>query len=611
MAYQPPALRGQNKGNCDEHRTDTDIAHLTLGFMHAGLDQVGNGPVAQSEHLHDETSARSDQNDPNNATFGSPRSDTTVTPYSGGVALPLIGRLDSISNGSQMSPSAALPSPHMATGLPNTGGFASNSRFFNGGSPRWTTANATPVTQSTYQNEALERRNNLPPFGGPGSLLSLYPSGNPWTSPTYGGSFSAISGMAPRRLEDVGRFMNASTNPVPPRSVEHLSSPPILPMTPPQVADPRDTQDHEAKAELQFMLSMAKKHGFNIVPAPIATQEAQPIATISGSALDATSPRPAPVILHRLSPVETEYDDDHEHEDSRSALRNRRGRGNSVLGGGLTERGFNRERGESASRGGRGRGGPVRYQPPGGPRAFNRVREPLENLSRIWKSPEVVLQEEWTRVRNSMRRLFPQSEIAKWKFEDYKKHKEATEAHATAMKERAEALGKIKMPKVILKPQDGTMNILAEAERIANDHFPLLGETYEQHVLRNQGRDILMFPCPDDTSYVLSSKTIWCVNWKNGKEEIADWPSIAELKWEGDDRAKTNVGRFLPLPRERGAPGMPWNQLEVVKQHGLDRVWLPPTEEDIIAPVDEIPEELKNTFVLPEIWDAIEDSVNN
>lgn len=66
-----------------------------------------------------------------------------------------------------------------------------------------------------------------------------------------------------------------------------------------------------------------------------------------------------------------------------------------------------------------------------------------------------------------------------------------------------------------------------------------------------------------NTSRVLGMKTIWCHDWQNGKDEIAPWPSMQEMKWEGDDRAKTNCGRFLPLPREQGAQGILWSQLHV------------------------------------------------
>lgn len=45
--------------------------------------------------------------------------------------------------------------------------------------------------------------------------------------------------------------------------------------------------------------------------------------------------------------------------------------------------------------------------------------------SRTWISPEAQHQQEFLVVRNSMRRLFKNSEVAKWKFSDYTAHKEA------------------------------------------------------------------------------------------------------------------------------------------------------------------------------------------
>jgi hypothetical protein len=61
---------------------------------------------------------------------------------------------------------------------------------------------------------------------------------------------------------------------------------------------------------------------------------------------------------------------------------------------------------------------------------------------------------------------------------------------------------------------------------------------------------------------------------------------MAEMKWEGDDRAKTGVGRFLPLPREEGPPGLMWNQLPVIEQYPIDQVCKIPTMEDVYLPVD-------------------------
>jgi hypothetical protein len=78
------------------------------------------------------------------------------------------------------------------------------------------------------------------------------------------------------------------------------------------------------------------------------------------------------------------------------------------------------------------------------------------------------------------------------------------------------------------------------------------------------------------------------------------------MKWEGDDRAKTKVGRFLPLPREEGPPGLAWSQMQVVEQYPLDQVARIPTMEDIYLPVDEIDDEVKYDLINKDLEDAID-----
>jgi hypothetical protein len=99
------------------------------------------------------------------------------------------------------------------------------------------------------------------------------------------------------------------------------------------------------------------------------------------------------------------------------------------------------------------------------------------------------------------------------------------------------------------------------------------------------------------------------MNWMEGKEEVAPWPSFAELKWEGDDRAKTSVGRFLPLPREMGAPGITWAQLQVVEQYELDQVARIPDMEDVYLPVDEIDDEVKYDLITRDLEEAMEQAM--
>jgi hypothetical protein len=183
--------------------------------------------------------------------------------------------------------------------------------------------------------------------------------------------------------------------------------------------------------------------------------------------------------------------------------------------------------------------------------------------SRTWMSAEAQAQQEWMVIRNSMRRQFKNSNVAKWKHNDYIAHREAMIAAqatelANKLRAKEEALS-LRIPPI---PQDTQQNL---------HKWGLFGNFAQ----------VGNFGC------VLGEQTIWCHDWLNGKDEIAPWPSIAELKWEGDDRAKTGVGRFFPLPREEGPPGLSWNQLPIVDQYPIDQVARIPTMEDIYLPIDD------------------------
>jgi hypothetical protein len=193
--------------------------------------------------------------------------------------------------------------------------------------------------------------------------------------------------------------------------------------------------------------------------------------------------------------------------------------------------------------------------------------------SRTWVSPDTQHMHEFTIIRNAMRRLFKHSEVAKWRYADYIAHREAMiESQkkrlkkTVSQKERERELG---VPQMEAKA------------------FHTLDQLLPGHNLNMEG----------NTSRVLGLKTIWCVEWMNGKDEFAPWPSMAEMKWEGDDRAKTGVGRFPAIPREVGAPGISWNQLQAVEVYPLDQVWRVPQLDDILLPVDEIAEDTKQSLI--------------
>ncbi|CAO2650874.1 Nn.00g091710.m01.CDS01 [Neocucurbitaria sp. VM-36] len=181
--------------------------------------------------------------------------------------------------------------------------------------------------------------------------------------------------------------------------------------------------------------------------------------------------------------------------------------------------------------------------------------------SRTWMSRDQQTQQEFMVIRNAMRRLFKNSEVSKWKLSDYIAHREAMVASqanqlARQVKAKEEARTSAAIPQNI------------------------------QHSLRKWGLEG-NFDEYGNFGRVLGEQTIWCNDWMNGKDEIAPWPSMAEMKWEGDDRAKTGVGRFLPLPREEGPPTLQWSQLPCVDQYPLDQVARIPTMEDVYLPVDD------------------------
>jgi len=180
---------------------------------------------------------------------------------------------------------------------------------------------------------------------------------------------------------------------------------------------------------------------------------------------------------------------------------------------------------------------------------------------RTWVSPDVQIQQEFLMVRNSMRRLFKHSDVAKWKLSDYVAHREAIVASkANDVARQGES-----------EEEDGYISGIIPPET--------------QELLRRCGLHG-NFDEIGNFSRVLGLPTIWCKDWLNGKDEVSPWPTTAEMKWEGDDRAKTGVGRFLPLPREQGPPGLLWNQLPAIEQHPIDQVCKIPTMEDVYLPVD-------------------------
>lgn len=100
----------------------------------------------------------------------------------------------------------------------------------------------------------------------------------------------------------------------------------------------------------------------------------------------------------------------------------------------------------------------------------------------------------------------------------------------------------------------------------------------------------------DNLTSVTAERTMWCKRWEHFSGYEAAWPTIAELKYEGEDRAESNVGRYLPLPRFRTNETVPAKDCISTPESWpiFDMLNKPPTEDDVLSRlfgVDEVLEE--------------------
>lgn len=79
----------------------------------------------------------------------------------------------------------------------------------------------------------------------------------------------------------------------------------------------------------------------------------------------------------------------------------------------------------------------------------------------------------------------------------------------------------------------------------------------------------------DNRGTVLSEQTIWTPNYMPTNDHPqAPWPSLEEMKEEGDERNTSGFGRFPALPRvPPGNETVGWKQRNVVNAYPFDNVW--------------------------------------
>jgi hypothetical protein len=233
--------------------------------------------------------------------------------------------------------------------------------------------------------------------------------------------------------------------------------------------------------------------------------------------------------------------------------------------------------------------------------------------SKTWVSQDAAIKQKWYQLEPRLARMLPVERVAVKKcpyvprtLNEYIQHR----------KEYRELEVKRQKQLVVSK----NLDLQAQANIVSTLNIPEYGInlSYPHHMDLAFNGKVLEFGCfePDDSKYpagfnpiicdpanrsaVLAQQSIWVVGDRHRVpwREEADWPSLQEMKWEGNQRIATEdgkFGRFMAVPREP-APGVQWNTVPFTKFYDLDKVWRIPDMEDIFAPIQDI-----DDVVVPEL----------
>ncbi|KAI9750313.1 MAG: hypothetical protein M1815_001880 [Lichina confinis] len=116
-----------------------------------------------------------------------------------------------------------------------------------------------------------------------------------------------------------------------------------------------------------------------------------------------------------------------------------------------------------------------------------------------------------------------------------------------------------------------------------------------------------VMPPHDGRGAVLAQPTVWCpYPYVTGRHE-ASWPSIKEYEWEGDGRAKSGFGRFLPLMRVRDNATVAWHKVPIQPLLDFDQVNHRRTAEVIEWDATVGKETAGALFIDASLWKAIDE----
>ncbi len=146
--------------------------------------------------------------------------------------------------------------------------------------------------------------------------------------------------------------------------------------------------------------------------------------------------------------------------------------------------------------------------------------------------------------------------------------------------------------------------VVAHGERICSWYVNEV--TASVNAVPGTSRNLMHVP-NDGLARILAQPTVWCRNSHPEGRPAAPWPSAAAFQWEGDGRAETGVGRFLPLPRVQGNGTVAWFMLPRLPELEFDRVGRIPTAQDLESAANDN-EQLSDSVINSTLWDAINEA---
>ncbi|KAK4947632.1 hypothetical protein LTR10_013578 [Elasticomyces elasticus] len=192
---------------------------------------------------------------------------------------------------------------------------------------------------------------------------------------------------------------------------------------------------------------------------------------------------------------------------------------------------------------------------------FSKTKQPLppsHTASTTWKSNNVKEQEEFDRVKQRVKHIAPEqfkahakpgkgpSGIFPQNVTEWTQHKKEILALAQAEQQKNLEL---------LKGQISSRAKIPKHQRKIKSVFGVDGKIFK-----------------DGRSPVLAMPSIWSAEYQ---QTTADWPTVAELKWNGDSRecklARTKCGRYLPPPRDPSDESLTWHDQPFLRARSLDQ----------------------------------------